>query len=74
MPRKQAGIVLTTEDWQEIYYALESERICIKEGKYGPEDEAGHNKKWIAQLESIEAKIGMEGREAIERGVLKANQ
>jgi hypothetical protein len=71
MPRK-ARILLTADDWQEIYYALETKRIGIKEGKFGPEDEPGHNKKWIAQLESIEAKIGPDGEEAAKRGVLRA--
>lgn len=71
MAINQSGIVLSRNDWGEIYYALESKLEVIKQGRYDPEDEPGQNEKWSADLKSILQKIGPDGEEAVKHGVLK---
>ena len=31
-------ITLTRKDWAEIYYALETKSLALRQGKYRPED------------------------------------
>jgi hypothetical protein len=50
-------IPMSTGDWEEIYYALESKEKAIKEGFYGKEDHPGQDKEWRAHLKAIMAKI-----------------
>lgn len=74
MAKKQSGIILTESDWGEIYYALESKRLGINRGYYGPEDQPGDDEKWVDHLDSIEEKIGPDGKKAAKQGVLKARK
>lgn len=62
-------ISLTREDWCEIYNALETKLLALRQGKYGPEDEPGQDARWIAHLEAIKRKIGPDGDRAARKGV-----
>lgn len=52
---------LTTADWSEVYYALESKALDIEEGRYGPDDGPGDSEEWAAHLREIMAKIEASG-------------
>jgi hypothetical protein len=60
---------LTREDWCELYYALDSKSLALKQGKYGSRDKPSDDPKWIAHLEAIKQKIGPDGNTAADRGV-----
>jgi hypothetical protein len=65
-------IILTREDWAEIYYALEAKGLALREGKYGSEDEPGQDAKWLAHLDAVLAKIGPDGTAAASEGVARS--
>ena len=58
--RAQSG-VLSEEDWNEIYYALETKLGMIKNGYYAS-GRKGDNQTWMSHLRSIIHKIGPDGR------------
>lgn len=62
-------IILTREDWSEIYYALESKSLALRQGKYGREDEPGKDAEWIAHLDAVSEKIGPDGTTAADEGI-----
>jgi len=62
-------IALTFEDWSEIYYALESKSLALRQGKYGSEDEPGQDAEWLAHIDAIRAKIGPDGSLAAHEGI-----
>ena len=68
-------VILTREDWVEIYYALDTKAKLIEDGDYGEsmcdhgEDCTACDKEWVAHLRRIMATIGDDGEAAIERGV-----
>jgi hypothetical protein len=62
-------IRLTREDWCEIYYALDTKSLVLKQGKYGTEVEPGQDARWITHLEAIRRKIGPDGASAAHEGV-----
>ena len=64
-------IRLTRKDWAEIYYALETKSLALRQGKYGPEDKARLDAEWIAHIEALKQKIGPDGTTAAERGVAR---
>ena len=57
-------INMTPEDWAEIYYALDTKSLALRQGMYDPETEPGETAKWIAHLERIKKKIGPDGARA----------
>ena len=61
-------VILTPEDWAEIYYALESKRLTVKSSFYR-EDRSGENAAWIAHLKRIQRRIGSDGKFAAREGV-----
>jgi hypothetical protein len=62
-------ISLTREDWFEIYYALETKSLALRQGKYRPEDEPGQEADWITHIEAVREKIGPDGATAALEGV-----
>ena len=66
---KDRMISLTREDWSEIYYALETKSLALRQGKYGPEDEPGQDAEWIDHIEAVRGKIGPDGVKAALKGV-----
>ncbi|MGP0085628.1 MAG: hypothetical protein ACLP0B_18695 [Steroidobacteraceae bacterium] len=64
-------IRLTREDWSEIYYALETKSLALRQGEYGPEDEPGQDVGWITHLEAVKQTIGPDGATAADRGVAR---
>jgi hypothetical protein len=62
-------ISLTREDWSEIYYALETKSLALRQGKYRPEDEPGQEADWITHIEAVREKIGPDGATAALKGV-----
>jgi len=65
-------ISLTREDWSEIYYALETKSLMLRQGKYGSEDKPGQDAKWIAHIDALRAKIGPDGTAAAHEGVARS--
>jgi hypothetical protein len=51
MPEKQIEITLklSESDWAEVYYAIVSKKVYVKQGHYPGQD----NKKWSAQLNRL---------------------
>ena len=62
-------ISLTREDWSEIYYALETKSLALRQGRYGPEDKPGQDAEWIAHIEAVKQTIGPDGASAAHEGV-----
>jgi hypothetical protein len=62
-------ISLTREDWAEIYYALETKSVALRQGKFAPEDKPGQDGEWIAHIEAVKQTIGPDGATAAEQGV-----
>jgi hypothetical protein len=62
-------ISLTQEDWAEIYYALETKSLALRQGIYGREDKTGQDAEWIAHIEAVKQTIGPDGAAAARRGV-----
>jgi hypothetical protein len=62
-------IRLTRKDWAEIYYALETKSLALRQGKYGPEDNGRQDAEWIAHIEAVKQTIGPDGATAALRGV-----
>jgi hypothetical protein len=62
-------ISLTREDWSEIYYALETKSLALRQGKYEPEGELGQDAEWISHIEAVKEKIGPDGATAALEGV-----
>jgi len=62
-------IRLTRKDWAEIYYALETKSLALRQGKYGPQDKARQDAEWIAHIEAVKQTIGPDGASAAQRGV-----
>jgi hypothetical protein len=54
---RSVTIPLPREDWEEMYYALESKIKSIQAGDYGKEDEPGQDRKWIAHMKAIMKKL-----------------
>ncbi len=65
-------ISLTREDWSEIYNALETKSLALRQGKYRPEDTPGQDAEWIAHLEAVKQTIGPDGATAVQRGVARS--
>jgi hypothetical protein len=65
---------LTREDWCEIYYALDSKSLALKQGKYGAADKPSDDRKWIAHLEAVKQKVGPDGATAADQGVGRSNK
>ncbi len=65
-------ISLTREDWSEIYYALETKSLALRQGKYEPEGEPGQDGEWITHLEAVREKIGPDGATAAREGVQRS--
>ncbi|MGH7931584.1 MAG: hypothetical protein ACREQN_00305 [Candidatus Binataceae bacterium] len=65
-------ISLTREDWSEIYYALETVSLALRQSKYGPEDQPGQEAKWISDIEAIRRRIGADGVTAAREGVKRS--
>jgi hypothetical protein len=61
-------VILTPEDWAEIYYALETKLRTIKTNFYR-EDRLGDDAAWIEHLNRIKRRIGPDGRRAAGEGV-----
>jgi hypothetical protein len=66
-------ISLTLEDWSEIYYALETKSLVLRQGSYGAEDKPGDDAQWLAQIEAIRRKIGPDGATAARKGVSRSS-
>ena len=64
-------ITLTRKDWAEIYYALETKSLALRQGKYRPEDKSRQDAEWIAHLEAVKEAIGPDGATAAQRGVAR---
>jgi hypothetical protein len=64
-------ISLTREDWSEIYCALETKSLALKQGRYGQEDKPGQDAEWIAHIEAVKQTIGPDGATAAQRGVTR---
>jgi hypothetical protein len=62
-------VVLTVDEWIEIYYALDTKVYDIRDGKYDEEDDPEFPNQWAGQLERIMRTIGPDGTEAAARGV-----
>src|SRR5258707_15797253 len=60
--RENSMISLTREDWSEIFYALESKSLAVRQGQYGSEDASGADAKWIGHLDELREKIGPTAR------------
>ena len=58
---------LSREDWAEIYYALDSKRTLILEGKYDDDEDTADTvlQEWAAHLEGIMEAIGPDGTVAL---------
>ena len=65
---------MTREDWCEIYYALDSKSLALKQGKYGAPDKPSDDPKWIAHLEALKHKIGPDGAAAADQGVERSSK
>lgn len=65
-------VKLTTSDWREIYYAVETKLERLRRAEYGAEFQPSEDVKWIAQLERISHKIGEDGLLAALRGVQRS--
>ena len=65
-------ITLTRKDWAEIYYALETKSVALRQGKYRPEDKARDDAEWIAHIEAVKEAIGPDGATAAQRGVARS--
>ena len=64
-------ISLTREDWAEIYYALETKALTLRQGRYEPEDTPGQDARWLAHLDAIKEKIGPDGSSAARAGIAR---
>jgi hypothetical protein len=64
-------IRLTRKDWAEIYYALETKSLALRQGMYGSEDKAREDAEWIAHIEAVKQTIGPDGATAALRGVAR---
>ena len=62
-------ITLTREDWAEIYYALETKALALRQGRYDPEDTPGEDTRWLAHLDAVREKIGPDGITAARAGI-----
>jgi hypothetical protein len=62
-------ITLTREDWAEIYYALGTKALALRQGSYEPEDTSGEDARWLAQVDAIREKIGPDGITAARDGI-----
>ena len=49
-------IGLSRDDWSEIFYALESKSLAVRQGQYGSEDAADADSKWMAHLDELRQK------------------
>jgi len=65
-------ISLTREDWSEIYYALETKSLALRQGRYGQEDRPSQDAEWIAHIEAVKQTIGADGATAARRGVARS--
>jgi hypothetical protein len=54
-------INLTRKDRCEIYYALETKSLLLRQRKLGRDNESREDNRWIAHLEAIKRKIGPDG-------------
>ncbi len=52
---------LTAEDWVEIYYALESRSMQLRNGDFGESDEDCDVDAWADHIDRISEKIGEDG-------------
>jgi hypothetical protein len=62
-------IRLTRNDWVEIYYALDTKLLALRQGNYSPEDILGQDDAWLVHLEKIKKKIGVDGSACANKGV-----
>src|ERR1700748_383464 len=49
---------LTSDDWREIYYAIDSKRTSVETGRLGPETHEGADVDWVTHIEHILNIIG----------------
>jgi hypothetical protein len=56
---------LSLAEWSEIYYALESKAMQLRNGDYGESDDDCDVDVWACQLEAIAEKIGEDGRNMV---------
>ncbi len=59
-------VELTSDDWAEIYFSLETKKSLVESGQYADPCE---DKKWTAHIGAIMAKIGPDGEDAAAGGV-----
>lgn len=64
--RQNIAVAMSAEDWSEIYYALETKKGLIEDGVYKSEEDA----VWAAHLQEIIDKIGPDGQDAFDNGVI----
>ena len=64
-------ITLTREDWAEIYYALETKALALRQGRYEPEDTPDEDARWLAHIDAIREKIGPDGSSAARDGIAR---
>lgn len=69
MPRIRSPIVLTEDDWREIYQAVVYEGSAIARGLFDSEEYEEGLDEWKQHLGDILAKIGPEGSVAAEVGI-----
>jgi hypothetical protein len=62
-------VMLSEEDWAEIYYALETKAILIEAGQYGRSDRPAHNADWAAHLRAIMRILGPGAETVVAHGV-----
>lgn len=52
---------LASDEWMEIYYALQTKRKLVDEGNYDESPDDPERGRWVAVLDSILKKIGPDG-------------
>ena len=61
-------VALRYDDWAEIFYALETKQVALRQGTYGTEVDIGQDARWITHLQAIKRKIGSDGDLAAQQG------
>ncbi len=58
-------IKLSLKEWSEIFYALDSKAMQLRNGDFGDSDDDCDVYVWASQLEAIMKKIGEDGRNMV---------
>jgi hypothetical protein len=66
-------VKLTEAEGREIYYALESKVMQLREGRYGEQFKVGEDARWMRHLNSIRRRIGIDGCRALAEGVRRSD-